>query len=129
MLLGLEKNWKHVKTVKQAQDAARKMHHTLPEWKLKDCVKLLCGDIPILGAARASQVAEAAAPSLAELMGGVMGLRFIQQLLRKVQELLSLLVFQMPRMRSNLPQLDPTLKHQRAIPALRLPWKICQNEG
>ena len=54
-LLGFEKNWKHVKTVKQAREAAKKMYRTLPGWKLADCVKQLCGDTPnILGAARAS---------------------------------------------------------------------------
>ena len=78
--------------------------------EVNDCVERLCGDTPsVLGAARASsvylensQVAEAAARSLAELMGGVMEasnrqvLELLQQLLRKVQDLPSL-VIQIPR--------------------------------
>ena len=43
--------------VKQAQEVAKKMHRTMPEWKLKDCMKQLCVDPPkILGSARASSV-------------------------------------------------------------------------
>ena len=34
-LLGLDKNWKHVKTVTQAQEAAKKMYRSLSEWKLE----------------------------------------------------------------------------------------------
>ena len=44
ILLGLEKNWKHVKTVKQAPEATKKMYCCLPEWKLEDCIKQSWGD-------------------------------------------------------------------------------------
>ena len=75
-MLGLEKGWKHDKTVKQAQQAAKKMFRCLPAWKLKDCIEQLCGDAPkIIGAARASNVYFVNARTLAELMGGCGGVQ------------------------------------------------------
>ena len=55
------------------------MHRSMPEWRLKTCMWLLCVKPPIvLGAARASkiyfanaEVAEAAVRCLAELEGGL----------------------------------------------------------
>ena len=79
-MLGLDKAWKRVTTAKQAQEAAKEMYRSMPQWKLSNCIKQLCGGTTnLIGAARASnvyfvsaEVAEAATSSLAELMGGVM---------------------------------------------------------
>ena len=49
--------WKHVKTVKQAQEATKKTYPSLPEWKLEACIEQLRGDNPnSMGTARASHV-------------------------------------------------------------------------
>ena len=56
-MLGLEQHRKLVKTIEQAQEVAKKMHHSLPAWKLNDCIKHLWGDTPnLLGVVRASNV-------------------------------------------------------------------------
>ena len=107
---------------KQAQEAMKKMYRVLPQWKLEDCIAQLCGDTSnLIGATRAShvyfankEVAEAAARTLAELMGGVMDvskscpqrLRPLRQPLRKVPEPPSSLVI---------------LKHKKSKMPLKLP--------
>ena len=39
-VLGLEAHWRYIKTVKKAQEATKKMHRSMPEWKLKDCMRM-----------------------------------------------------------------------------------------
>ena len=75
----LDKAWPCITSAKQAKEAAKKMYHSLPHWKLTHCIKLIFGGSPdLLGAARTSnmyftsaEVADVAARALAELMGGV----------------------------------------------------------
>ena len=45
---GIETHWSYVKTDSNAQDEAKRMHRTLPAWKLKDCMRLLCAQPPDL---------------------------------------------------------------------------------
>ena len=78
-LLGLETHWKHMRTIEQAQEEAKKMRCSMPEWRLKTCMQLLCVKPPIVGAAGATnvyfanaEVTDAAVHCLVHLEGGGM---------------------------------------------------------
>ena len=76
----LEPHWKQVKTAVQAQEKAKEMRRSTPEWKLNKCMQLLSDKPPNLsGAARithvyftSAELADAAVQCLANLEGGVM---------------------------------------------------------